>query len=272
MDWLTEAQLDNLVYWAGRTAKTQQRLTDKGIKQTEAQMAKYYARSMESVIEQFAATYDHLLARAEGGNVTPADLYKLDKYWKMQAQLQHELQRLGDRQVAHLAKAFEQQFLAVYEGLLATFPEAASAAAFSTIDAAAAHQMVNQIWCADGKSWSDRIWRNTEHLRDELNEKLIECVTTGKKTSQMKRDLMERFEVSHYKADRVVRTEMAHIQTQAAQQRYMDMGITEMEFWADPDERTCDVCGKLHEKRYNIHDIAPIPAHPNCRCCLVPVV
>jgi SPP1 gp7 family putative phage head morphogenesis protein len=78
--------------------------------------------------------------------------------------------------------------------------------------------------------------------------------------------------VSYYKANRVIQSEMAHIQTQAAQQRYKDMGVTEMEFWADPDERTCDVCGKLHKKRYSIHDIAPIPAHPNCRCCLVPVV
>jgi SPP1 gp7 family putative phage head morphogenesis protein len=97
-------------------------------------------------------------------------------------------------------------------------------------------------------------------------------VVGGKKPTQLKHALMERFEVSYHRANTLVQTEMAHIQTQAAQQRYKDMGITEMEFWADPDERTCDVCGKLHKKRYPIGYVAPIPAHPNCRCCLIPVV
>lgn len=267
MDRIAEAQLDNLVYWAGRTAKTQQKLTEQGIKAADAQMRKHYARTMESIVGQFVSTYEHLLARAEEGKVTPADLYRLDKYWKMQAQMQHRLQALGDWQTVYLGKAFEQQYITVYEALAVP-----SEVAFATIDKAAAAQIVNQIWCADGKSWSARIWSNTEALREELNEKLTECVAAGRKPTFLRDALMERFNVSYYKANRVIQTEMAHIQTQAAQQRYKDMGVTEMEFWADPDERTCDVCGKLHKKRYNIHDIAPIPAHPNCRCCLVPVV
>lgn len=42
--------------------------------------------------------------------------------------------------------------------------------------------------------------------------------------------------------------------------------------WADKDERRCEKCGKLHQKRYPIGANVPIPAHPNCRCCVVPVV
>lgn len=267
MDWLEEAQLDNLQYWAGRSAKTQQHLTDEGIKAAEKQMLTYYQRTQKGVIEQFVATYEHLLARAEDGKVTPADLYKLDKYWQMQAQVAAELEKLGDRQAAYLNRAFTQHYQEVYDALAVP-----SEAAFATIDKATANQMINQIWCADGKAWSARIWHNRDLLREELNERLIECVVGGKKPTQLKHALMERFEVSYYRANTLVHTEMAHIQTQAAQQRYKDMGITEMEFWAAPDERTCDVCGKLHKKRYPIGSIAPIPAHPNCRCCLIPVV
>lgn len=259
--------MDSMTYWEKRTTKAQQQLTNRGIAKSEAQMLKYYQRTQQSVIAQFEATYDHLLARAAEGQVTPADLYKLDKYWQMQAQLQHELTALGDKQAAHLGRAFEQQYIHVYEEL--ALP---SDVAFATIDKQTAHQMVNQIWCADGKSWSQRIWHNTELLRQELNDQLIECVVTGKKTGQLKQALMERFGVSYRRASTLVQTEMAHIQTQAAQKRYEDAGITEMEFWADPDERTCEQCGKLHKTRYSIHEQAPIPAHPNCRCCLVPVI
>ena len=153
MDWLEEAQLDNLQYWAGRTADTQQRLTDRGIKAAERQLMKYYQRTQKSVINEFLNTYNHLLARAEDGKVTPADLYKLDRYWQMQGQIAAELQKLGDQQAAYLSKAFTQQYMSIYEALAEP-----SAAAFATIDKATATQMVQQIWCADGKAWSDRIW------------------------------------------------------------------------------------------------------------------
>lgn len=33
-----------------------------------------------------------------------------------------------------------------------------SSGAFSKVDADVAKQMVNQIWCADGKTWSNRVW------------------------------------------------------------------------------------------------------------------
>jgi SPP1 gp7 family putative phage head morphogenesis protein len=83
---------------------------------------------------------------------------------------------------------------------------------------------------------------------------------------------MERFNVSFSRADALARTELAHIQTQAARQRYEDTGIEYVEIWADKDERRCEVCGKLHKKRYPVGATMPIPAHPRCRCCIVPVV
>ena len=132
--------------------------------------------------------------------------------------------------------------------------------------------MINSIWCADGKSWSNRIWTNTDRLQQALNDSLIDCVLTGKKTTELKNMLQEQFNVSYSRADSVVRTEMAHIQTQAAQKRYEDAGITEVQVWADEDERRCDICGKLHETKYLINEQMPIPAHPRCRCCIIPVV
>jgi SPP1 gp7 family putative phage head morphogenesis protein len=65
---------------------------------------------------------------------------------------------------------------------------------------------------------------------------------------------------------------MAHIQTQAAQKRYEDYGLKEVQVWADEDERRCEICGELHQKKYPIGAVMPIPAHPRCRCCIIPVV
>lgn len=255
-------------YWKDRAANSQSRLTKKNIKQVEAQMRKYYMTTMKRTIADFEATYNKLLATiGEDRAPTPADLYKLDKYWQMQGQLKRELQKLNSRQFKALSSAFESNFFDVYYSI--AIP---GETAFNTIDNEMVAQMINQIWVADGKSWSARIWDNTSKLADTLNEELINCVVNGNKTSDLKKALQERFNVSYSQADALARTELAHIQTQAAKKRYQDYGIQEVEVWADEDERRCEICGKLHQKRYPIGAEPPIPAHPRCRCSIVPVV
>jgi SPP1 gp7 family putative phage head morphogenesis protein len=255
-------------YWQDRMASAQTRLTEKNLKQVERQLRKYYTRAIKQVMQDFEDTYNKLLATVGADRApTPADLYKIDKYWTLQGQLKEELRKLGSRQIKALTEAFETNFFDVYFSI-----GIEGSQAFSTIDADAASQIINQIWCADGKSWSKRIWENTEKLAQTLNDELINCVVSGKSSSQLKKVLIERFNVSYSAADSLARTELAHIQTQAAKQRYTDYGIKLVEIWADADERRCEVCGKLHKTKYPVGANIPIPAHPRCRCCIVPVV
>lgn len=255
-------------YWVERNRKTQETLTNKSIKDTKKQLTKYYRKAMTTVIAGFEDTYLKLLdTLGEGKEATVADLYKLDTYWKLQNQLKEELQKLGDKEVAYLSQQFVSTYLDIYNSLAIPGEET-----FNTLDADAAQQMINHIWCADGKTWSSRVWKNTELLQQTLNDELIACVISGKKTRDLKHKLQERFTVSYNQADTLARTELAHIQTQAAQQRYKDYGIQEVEIYADKDERRCEICGKLHRKRYPVGANVPIPAHPRCRCCVIPVV
>lgn len=255
-------------YWKDRLANSQTNLTNKSIKQIEKQMKKYYGTAMQRTIKDFEATYNKLLLSVEEGRKpTPADLYKLDKYWEMQAQMRQELKKLGDKQISALSKIFEINFFDVYYSIGIEGLEA-----FSTINSEAAQQIINQIWVADGKSWSERIWDDTELLAETLNDQLINCVTAGRKTTDLKNMLQERFGVSYSRADALARTELAHVQTEAAKKRYEDYGIQEVQIWADEDERRCPECGKLHEKKYPVGAHVPIPAHPRCRCCIVPVI
>ena len=255
-------------YWQDRAASTQTKLSNKKIAQIEKQLAKYYRRAAVNCIEEFIATYNHLLATLDANKLpTPADLYKLDKYWVMQGKLKAELNKLGSKEIDLLTKAFTENFINIYEGIAVQ-----GATAFTTVDEQAARQLINAIWCADGKSWSERIWQNTAHLADTLNDELINIVATGKKPTELKNILQERFNVSYSQADALVRTEVAHIQTEAAKKRYEDYGIQKVQIWADADERRCDVCGKLHEKVFYVGEAIPIPAHPRCRCCIIPLI
>jgi SPP1 gp7 family putative phage head morphogenesis protein len=255
-------------YWQDREAAALAKITGRSVKETEKLLAKSYANSARKVVEEFEATYEKLLNTIEDGrDPTPADLYKLDKYWEMSAKLNFELRALGEKQEKILSKKFLDEFAEIYGAI--SFNDIK---AFSTIDREGMVKAINSIWCADGKTWSQRIWKNVELLQETLQEELIHCVTAGKKTTELKNLLQERFDVSYRQADSVVRTEMAHIQTSAAKQRYSDYGIQEVQVWADKDERRCEVCGKLHMKKFPIHAAMPIPAHPRCRCSIIPVV
>lgn len=257
-------------YWQDRMLQAQRAIANKSIKQIERQMKKYYTEAMRQCIEDFESTYNKLLAdTAAGRQPTPADLYKLDKYWQSQAQIRNELMKLGDRKVKLLSEAFEANWFEVYYSIVIPGMEERT---FSTVDTSMVREMINRVWVADGKNWSQRIWDDTEKLMETLNEQLIHCVSTGKKTSQLKNLLQERFGVSYSRADALVRTEIAHIQTEAAKKRYEDYGIQEVEIWADEDERRCEICGELHMTKYPMGAKVPIPAHPRCRCCVVPVV
>lgn len=258
---------DNREWWVERQAEEQNALTNRGIKATERQLRNYYQDAMWGVMNDFEKVYLKVIANiAEGKNPTPADLYKLDAYWQMQAKLEQELVKLGDRQISQFTKSFIEHYKNAYKLALP------AGNAFTQISTEAAEAMINSIWVTDGKRWSDRVWNNTAKLKAELNKGLIDCVTTGKPTSVLKQRLVDEFGVAYNRADSIVRTEYSHIQNDAARKRYRDSGVRELEVWADPDERTCDICGKLHEKKFNVNDTVPVPAHPRCRCRVIPVI
>lgn len=262
-------------YWQKRLINTQEVLTNKSVRQVENQLKKYYAKSLESAIDGFEQTYYKLLAAQEEGKApTPADLYKLDKYWQLQAQLREELEKLGAKQIALLSHNFELYYFNIYYSI-----NIEGATAFNTLDKPMVQQMINNIWCADGKSWSQRIWDNMNKLRETLNEGLIEIVATGKRNRDLKNLLQERFGVSYSRADALVRTEVAHIQTEAAKRRYEDYGLKEYEILGNDDDscgnHSVD-CHKMNGKKFLYTEMAigvnAPPFHPRCKCCIVPVV
>lgn len=255
-------------YWEDRQAEMQAALTKKNVEQVERQIAQYYRNSQTKIIGQFKTTYNRILSNTNRGVApVPADLYKLDTYWKMLGEVAEELRKLGDKQAAIIQNAFIMQYWEIYDSTAVK-----GLGHYTKLDTKAVEGMLNNIWCADGKHWSSRIWDNTAQLQETLNQNLIDCLVAGKNPDYLKGLLMESFDVSFNRADSLVRTEMAHIQTQAAQQRYIDAGVEWVQVWADKDERRCKVCGELHEKKYRVTDKLPIPAHPRCRCCVIPVV
>ena len=260
----------SLKYWDNdRIAAAQNNLATKSQKEINKQLAGYYGKSMQKTIGQFEKTYNRVISSiADGATATPADLYKLNTYWEMQGQLRGELLKLGYAQLEVLDKQFTNHYVEAYD-LLSMIDKGG---AFNTVNPEMANQIINQIWCADGEAWSNKIWKNIDMLQQSLNDGLVDCLILGKKSEWLTEQLTEQFNISFGRAETLVKTELSHITTQAAKQRYTDMGATQFEVWAEKDERQCKICGKLHKTTYPIGAQPPIPAHPRCRCTIIPVI
>lgn len=259
-------------YWIERIEKANKARADKAIKDIEKQLEQYYANAMKKTITDFEATYNKILNTVEEGRApTPADLYKLDQYWQMQGQLKRELEKLGDNEIALLSKEFEAQWKDIYNNTALH-----SNRAFSTFSVDNAQAMINSTWLADGKTFSQRVWGNVQNLTDTLNEELLHCVITGKKPTELRKMLQDRFKVSYKRADTLVRTEVAHIETAAAAQRYQDYGLTKYEFLGRDEHDIGCKCKELNGKKFLYSEMEPgknaPPMHPNCRCGIAPVI
>ena len=90
----------------------------------------------------------------------------------------------------------------------------------------------------------------------------------------MARELRKLFDASKYEAERLMRTESARVQTEIQKKSYIENGINEYKYIAEPT--ACIVCRPLHNKTFEVDKMTigvnAGPMHVNCRCSTVPYV
>lgn len=122
-------------------------------------------------------------------------------------------------------------------------------------------------------SWSERIWRNQAQLRGTLNRLLQSGLIRGVNSRELARQLRREFDVSRYQAERLMRTELARVQTAAQKAEFEENDVTMYEFMAN--RNCCDACQALDGKHFQVADMEPglnaAPLHPHCRCAAAPL-
>lgn len=118
--------------------------------------------------------------------------------------------------------------------------------------------------------FSDRIWMHQDLLKSDLNKLLQSGLIAGKNPRVLAREIKSRFGVKTADAERLMRTELARVQTEAQKQSFEANGFTQYIFLALGD--ACDICKDIDENHYNVKDMMPglnaPPMHPFCRCSI----
>lgn len=250
-------------YWKNEQSKLQDELLVKSSNFIEQQLARDYSRVAKEVISDCEDLYLEML---EDGDMSYARLMRYDRYFKLNASINQELKRLGVREIEMLDRGMLNLYLQTGE-LITGNPS------WAIINRAFAAEAVKRVWCADGKSFSDRIWEHKTALQQELQQGIVDCVIKGSDHRKLVRTLQERFDVAHSAADRLVRTELNHIQNQGAMRGYLDAGYTHYQFISALDNRTCDECEDLDGQVFAFVDAQEgvnfPPIHPNCRSNII---
>lgn len=270
---IEERRKRNNAYWKSRTLKQRARLFNRAVSELDGELARQYQRVAKRLKIEILNLVE--VSRNADGELSVSDLYKEGRYYKLMNQINTELEKLGLKQIDSIGDTLAD----VYEKQSAI--TAGEFGLYSTVDTEAAKMVVNELWCSDGKGFSDRIWKNKQALTDKLEQSLFDFVSRGQPTAQLEKDLISQqmgapfrslrdildddFKEAYNNARRLVRTETARIQNRATQDRYREAGFTKYRIIAEPD--CCEVCDDLSKEVFDIDDLV-IPAHPNCRCAM----
>ena len=117
-------------------------------------------------------------------------------------------------------------------------------------------------------TFSERIWVNQDQLKNSLSSVLSSALIQGKNPREFIPQIRKKFDVSRCNAERLLRTEIARVQTQAQIESYEANGIDEYEYVACGLKDVCPLCKEMDGKVFKLKDMeigknAP-PMHPNC--------
>jgi SPP1 gp7 family putative phage head morphogenesis protein len=125
-------------------------------------------------------------------------------------------------------------------------------------------------------TFSDRIWQYQDLMREDLSKILSSGLIQGKNPRAIAKDLKKYWYGPDpktkggavYCMERLMRTEMARVQTEAQKQSFEKNGFSEYEFIANSD--CCGICKALDGKHFKVSKMMPgenaAPIHPHCRC------
>ena len=127
-------------------------------------------------------------------------------------------------------------------------------------------------------TFSDRIWQYHDLMKADLSKMLQTGLIQGKNPRQLAKELRkyyigdERLKNGRngaiYNTERLMRTELARVQTEAQKQSMEKNGFEEYTFIANGG--CCDICQGINGKHFKIAKMMPgenaPPMHPHCRC------
>jgi SPP1 gp7 family putative phage head morphogenesis protein len=131
-------------------------------------------------------------------------------------------------------------------------------------------------WGMDDSVWNDRLKVHREKWVNIIGRDVKQAVLRQSRIDDIVDIIKRRFVTMEHVLERLGYTEGTAIGSMARRRIFKDLGVTKYQFFTRDDERTCEVCGEMHNRIFPISayevGVTASPLHPNCRCWEVPII
>lgn len=254
--------MKNSEYWEERIANETWTVYNTLEEKNRALMDMYQEATLDIQNELYS-----IAQKINGGqSLSLSDMHKYNRLKSLQNNIENRIEQLGKDTEKFGKDNMKEGFKEVYSNIRKEIGETS----FSMPNEKVMLKMMNNPW--QGSNFSKRLWKNTGVLASNLNEILTIGLAQGKTVTEMAIQLGNRMNQTFNTTHKLIRTETIHYLNESAYKAYKDGGCEEVQLWAAEDERTCEKCGALHGKIFNINKRPVLPLHPNCRCTYLPVI
>ena len=174
--------MTNAAYWKNRWLKEREQLLDLRIDATAETLKWQYRRLSDRTIKDLLEVYNKIMMNP---NATKNDIYRYNRFYALSADIQNRLHNLGEEQTDLLTG----EMLELYKQTTEIVGKEFDINRLFNEDRA--KDVINSIWVADGKNWSQRIWQNNETLSAFLQTGLIDSLGAGYNPDNLKKALMK---------------------------------------------------------------------------------
>lgn len=126
----------------------------------------------------------------------------------------------------------------------------------------------------NGANFSDRLWKQKEHLQSQLMESITTMMVQGTSPQNLAKDFAKKMQAKKFDAYRLLHTEGSYVMSEATHAGYKEDGVEQYQILTTLDSKTCGICGRLDGKIYPVAEAVTgknmPPFHPFCRCTDVP--
>ena len=235
-------------------------------------------------LKEFHWTVEEYIKRGRESNYTDKWKKQLEnasakvhitRFEAMKLQLQQQLEVLYGNQVDGLDKLMKDIYTEGFRRSAFTIDTGMGVHYdMSAVNPQRIDTIVKNPWVADGKNFSDRLWRDKDKLASTLQQEMQNAVTRGDKLDTAVKNIAKRMNAAKSSAARLVMTESAFISGKAQRDCFAELGVEEYEFVATLDRKTSEICREHDGKVYKVKDYKPgtnaPPMHCWCRSCIVP--
>ena len=255
-------------YWSDRIEERTERNAKLTLQETEKLLAEIYEDQGLKIENEILKVLSKIQDQPQ--EVIPNDYYRNDRYWKLWDYVRDRLNILGKKQLKIMNPALAKVYEDTKKIIAEEVPQEIIKSRFLVPSAIDATQVIHQVWCLDGKEFSDRIWDDKAKLLNSLKKNLSTYLVQGKSNFYIAEQIQKEMATSQYNAYRIARTETAHLQIKAKTDKYQEMGFTKGEYVGT---KCCDICKEKNGKIYTLKELeSMIPVHPHCTCTFTLVV